>query len=264
VHPIERLRYVARAGGSVDQLVLVRETAGALASLGFDPAGLVTSCRRVLARHSTAGALWCLAARVLSAADPMHEAWRFCDELADDGTARKLSASLPEEATVMVVGWPDVVATALPRRGDLEVLVVDAYGEGAGLVRQLLSRDVEAVEVPVAGLGAAAAESDVVVVEAALAGPAAVIAPAGSRAAAAVARSAGRHTWLVVPAGRALPASLFDAACRPLAVDEPWESDEEIVPADLFDALVGPDGMRPADHLRLRVDCPVVPELLKL
>jgi len=264
VHPIERLRYVARAGGSVDQAVLVRETAGALASLGFDPAGLVTSCRRVVARHHTAGALWALAARVLTAADPIAEAWRFADELAEDPTARQLADAIPPDATVLVVGWPDVTAAALPRRGDVEVLVADSYGEGAGLVRQLAGRDVEAVEVPLTGLGAAAAECDVVLVEASLAGPATIVAPSGCRSAAAVASTAGRQSWLVAPAGRVLPVSLFEAACRALAVEDPWDADDELVPVDLFDHMVGPGGLAPADRLRLRSDCPVAPELLKL
>src|SRR3954453_22490711 len=62
VHPIERLRYVARSSGAPQQ-VLVRETAGALAALGFDPPGLVTACRRILDRHPLSGPLWGLAAR---------------------------------------------------------------------------------------------------------------------------------------------------------------------------------------------------------
>lgn len=263
MHPIERLRYVARAGGSIDQEVLVRETSGALASLGFDPAGLVTSCKRVLARHSTAGALWVLAARVLTAADPMAEGWRFADEIADDPTPKEIAAALPDGGSVLVVGWPDVIATALPRRGDIEVLVADAYGEGAGLVRQLAGRDVEAVEVPLTGLGAAAAVADVVLIEAAVAGPSAVVAPAGSRAAAAVARTAGGQSWLVAPVGRVLPPSLFDAACRGLTVDDPWESDDEIVPVDLFDRLIGPTGLVDIAEIRIRADCPVAAELLK-
>ena len=54
---LERLRYVARSSGA-PQEVLVRETAAALASLGFDPPGLVTACRRILDRHPLSGPLW--------------------------------------------------------------------------------------------------------------------------------------------------------------------------------------------------------------
>ena len=55
MHPIERLRYVARASGA-PQGVLVQETATALASFGSDPQGLVTACRRIVWRQPTSGA----------------------------------------------------------------------------------------------------------------------------------------------------------------------------------------------------------------
>ncbi len=63
MHPIERLRYVARASGG-DQRMLVRETAGALRGLGFDPAGLVVACRRIVERHPNSGPMWWLCATV--------------------------------------------------------------------------------------------------------------------------------------------------------------------------------------------------------
>ena len=80
MHPIERLRYVARVGG-VDQGELVREAAAALSGLSADPGGLIMSCRRLLARHPTAGALWFLCARLLTAGDIRAEAWKATEEL---------------------------------------------------------------------------------------------------------------------------------------------------------------------------------------
>ena len=80
MHPIERLRYVARSSGA-PQEVLVRETAGALAALGFDAAGLVTACRRILDRHPVSGPLWWLCARVLTSNDPNNEAWNAADDV---------------------------------------------------------------------------------------------------------------------------------------------------------------------------------------
>jgi len=262
MHPIERLRYVARAGG-VDQTMLVRETAGALASLGFDPAGLVTSCRRLLGRHPMAGALWTLSARVLTAAEPMTEAWTFADELEADSTARELAAAIPDDATVMLIGWPDVIPSALVRRGDLRVLVVDAFGEGSGLVNQLDSRDVDATDVPMTGVGAAAAACDIVLVEAAIAGPEGAVAASGSLAAAATARHSGAEVWLTVPVGRALPLSMWEFATSSLRGPEAWLNDDDIVPIELIDVIVGPDGRGAGDELRLRCDGPVAPELLR-
>ena len=125
MHPIERLRYVARAS-SGDQRMLVRETASAIAGLDLDPAGLVVACRRIVERHPTAGPLWWLCASLLAANDPFREAWGLADYVDDDPTPNQLMHLLPDDATVCVVGWPDLAGEALMRRGDATVLVIDA------------------------------------------------------------------------------------------------------------------------------------------
>ena len=112
MHPIERLRYVARASG-VPQSVLVREAAGALASFSREPQGLVTACRRMLARQPGSGPLLWLAARVLSSTDHIGELRRCIDALDDDPTALELRHGFPDGATVAFLGWPDVAATAV-------------------------------------------------------------------------------------------------------------------------------------------------------
>lgn len=263
VHPIERLRAVARSSGA-EQGLLVRETAGALAALGFDPPGLVTACRRILERHPSAGALWWLSARVLTAGEPVAEAWRAADELDADPTVDELAAALPDEATVCVLGWPDVVGDALPRRGDLTVLVVDALGEGSGLVRRLRRADVDTVDVAPSGLGAAVVDAGLVVLEATAVGPDGFTAAPGSRAAAAVARHAGVPVWLVVPRGRLLPGRLWQALVRRLeGQGDPWDADTEVVPVDLVDRVVGPAGPEDVVAALRRVDCPVAPELTR-
>ena len=66
MHPIERLRYVARAG-AVDPAVLVQESAAALAGLDDEPGNLILSARRLLSRHPASGPLWALCARLLTA-----------------------------------------------------------------------------------------------------------------------------------------------------------------------------------------------------
>ena len=64
--------------------------------------------------------------------------------------------------------------------------------------------------------------------------------------------------------GRLLPVRIWDAMTSRLdRQGEPWELDEDIVPIDLVDCLVGPSGPEPvADALR-RTDCPIAPELLR-
>src|SRR4051794_9059233 len=118
--------------------MLVRETAAALAAVGSEEAvGLVPACRRLIDRHLTAGPMWWLAARVLTAADPVAEAWVASDDIEHDATAAHLVRHLPDEATVTVVGWPSIVGHALRRRADLEVLIADAGGDGSALAHRL-------------------------------------------------------------------------------------------------------------------------------
>ena len=87
MHPIERLRYVARAAGA-DAESLVRETAGALRGLGLDTAGLVVACRRIVERHPTCGPLWWLCARMLTSSDPMAAARAAVEEIECDDDDR--------------------------------------------------------------------------------------------------------------------------------------------------------------------------------
>jgi hypothetical protein len=230
----------------------------------MDPAGLVTACRRIVDRHPTSAPLWWLSARVLTAPDPLAEAWRAAEEIEVDTTGTALARALPDDALVCVLGWPEVIGDALVRRGDASVLVVDTLGEGSGLVRRLRRADVDVDDVAPSGLGAAAASADLVLLEASAVGPSTALAVAGSRAAAAVARHAGVPVWLVAGVGRLLPARMWDALVTRLdEAAEPWEADDELVPIDLVDRLCGTAGPEAlADGLR-RVDCPITPELFR-
>lgn len=262
MHPIERLRYVARASGA-DQELLVRETAHALFAFRDDSAGLVAAARRIVDRHPTSGPLWWLCSRMLTASDPDREGWDAVDEISSDPTATELGYALEAEATACLIGWPEVVGDALPRRGDVEVLAVDSLGEGSGLVRRLTQAGIDAVDVPTSGLGAAVAASDVLLLEAVAAGPDGFLAVSGSLAAATVARHAGVPVWAVAGVGRWLPARMWTALLerREARTEDPWDLDEELVPFDLVDLVCTPGGLEPhADAVR-RTSCPVAPEL---
>jgi len=263
MHPIERLRMVARAAGEGPALV-AQEAAGALVAFGDDPAGLVTACRRLVDRQPTSGPIWWLAARVLTSSDPTTEAWRAVEQLQDDPTAERVAATLPDGAVVTVVGLGEHTADALVRRGDVEVLLVDNDTVEPMAIRRLQRADTMLDAVPAAGLGSAVAASDLVLFEASALGPGGLVASAGSRPAAAVARHAEIPVWAVAGIGCTLPRRLWDAlASRITDGDEPWLAAEEIVPLDLVDAVIGPEGLRPTAHAAAGADCPVAPELLK-
>ena len=265
MHPIEHLRYVARAAGA-DPALLVAETADALSGVvRVEPAGLVPACRRLIERHLSVGPVWWLSARVLTASDAVAAAHAAAHDMQADPTASRLASGLPDDATVSIVGWPGVAGVALRRRGDLEVLVTDAQGEGSMFARRLDDSGTPAFVVPDAGVAAAVMVSDLVVVEATAAGPSGVLAALGSHSAAAVAAHRGVPVWAVAGEGRVLPGPLWDALLRRLdeGQAEPWDRAVELVPASLLTEVVGPEGRQLPDDALRRSTCPVAPELLR-
>lgn len=262
MHPIERLRYVARSTDA-DPDEILRAAAASLAGFADDPASLVTACRRLVDRHPANGPVWWLCARTLTAVDPADEAWRCLDDALGDPTPAELAHALPDGARVGVVGWPDRLLDSFGRRGDLEVRVVDVEGDGPGFVRELDGREVNAVDVAVTGLAAAAAVSDLVVLDATAVGPETAIVAAGGWAMAAVAQTAGVPVWLVAGAGRIMPPTLWSSVTGRLrgGATAPWGSGHDLLPLDLVDAMIGPTGPEPVAAGLRRGTVPDAPEL---
>jgi len=252
---------VARASGEEPGL-LAREAAAALAGCADDPRALVLACRRLVERQPASGPMWWLAARVVAAADPETEAWLSAELLREDPTPAVVAASLPDDAVVTVLGWPEQVTEALRRRGDARVLVVDSLGDGSPLVVALDRAGSDASLVPEVGIGAAVANSTLVLLDASAVGPGGFLAVTGSHAAAAVAYTEQIPVWVVAGAGRVLPPRLWGALVdKVTALGDPWDGDWEVVPIELATAVVGPEGpLSPADA-RESVDCPDAPEL---
>jgi len=266
VHPIERLRYVARSSG-VDHRLLVRETAQALRGLGAEPHELVVSSRRIVQRHPSAGPLWWLCARMLTAPDPLRTAWQLADEVEADPTPAVIARELPDAAVVCTVGWPDLAADALTRRGDVIVLAVDSDGCGSGMVRQMERSGVEVSDISSAAAGTAAAAADVVLIEAAAVSGSEALCPVGSRALAAAAYCAEVPVWLVAGVGRRLPEPLWRQLTRRYVESPaPWTFDVELVPVATVSHVAGPTGVRELTAANagelLAPECPSVPELL--
>jgi hypothetical protein len=93
MHPIERLRYVARIGADRPDLV-AREAALALLPGCDRPAELVVACRRLLDRHPAAGPLWWVASVALTAAHAFAALDDALDRLEGDPTERHLAEAL--------------------------------------------------------------------------------------------------------------------------------------------------------------------------
>ncbi|MDH3752366.1 MAG: hypothetical protein OEU32_00735 [Acidimicrobiia bacterium] len=262
MHPVERLRHVARSSGA-PQALLVQETAAALSAFADDPNGLLTACRRMLARQPTSGPLLWLAANMLAAPDARAAGRDAVRRITDDPTPDELARALPSDATICILGWPDLAADALVSRADLDVLVVDVAGEGSGFVRRLELNELDCADVPIGGLGAAVAASDVLVVEASALGPDHAVAVVGSLAAAAVAATTTTETWMVAGVGRHLPTRMWSALERRLhaSLREPWEADDERVALELVTCVIGPEGPEAPESARRHTDCPIVPEL---
>jgi hypothetical protein len=241
MHPIERLRYVARASGDGSSLLL-GEAAGALASFSHDPAALVTACRRLVDRQPHAAAMWWLAARVLVSPEPDSEAWIAADLVESDPAPSLVRDLVPEDSTVVVLGWPERIASGLARRGDVRILIVDALGDGSSLARRLerSGSDVDLVEER--AVAAAVRSASLVMIEPYGLGPSGAVCVTGSDAAASVAHHHGVPVWAVAGVGTALPDPLWGAYLSALSLgpadERALDADLEVVPATVIDAVV--------------------------
>lgn len=265
MHPIEQLRYVARASGA-DARLLVAEAASALRIFGRDPAGLLTGCRRLLTRQPAVGPLWWLCTRLVLSADQRSEARLVVEELHADTTDRRLAEALPDGSTIAMIGWPDLVVKTLGRRrADCSALVIDVDGLGPSVTRRLERDEIEAEYFDGSRMAGVVAECDVVVLEAAAASPSAALVDTGGLALAATARALGRPVWLVVPVGCLLPEPYWRTLVeRVIDIDKPaFVATAEVIGLGLIDRVVRPDSViEGAAMSSLDPDCAAATELL--
>ena len=263
MHPIEHLRYVARAGGG-DPGDLAREVAFALGSMRADPANLVVASRRMIERHPDAGPMWWLCAHLLVSDDPSTLAWELADLLMDDPVVDRLAAALPADGTVVTVGNPSTIADALIERDDLRVWCADSEFRAGDLVRRLDRAEVAAEPITHDQLPAAAADADLVLIEAAAACDRRVLTTLGSQVLAATATSSSTPVWLVTPTGTRIPHQyVAEVARRAIPDDDGWGASVDDLPTDLIDAVVNADGRSTEVAVALRSECPFAPELLR-
>ena len=227
---MERLRLVARAGGSVREVAL--GAAQALSPVAGNPAALLTACRRLVARKPGSGPLVWLAARALCAPNSADALRRSEALLRADPTPDRIGASLPAGSVVLVARGVPYPGSG--RRPDLHVV--------AG----------EETAVPVA---------DLVLAEATAWGPDGWLAPTGTAALLQHASASRVAVWVVVGRGVALPEqmwSLVVAAHRP----DQWAGFglDLLAPAPVVQVLGEMGPMLPGS-VAGRSDCPVVAEL---
>jgi hypothetical protein len=264
MHPIERLRWVARSPEG-DTSLVAAEAADALAGFADDPAGLVIASRRLIERRPAAAPLWWLASRVLCSLDPAVEAMNAAADLERDRTPVALAGDLPG-GTVAIVGWPDQAGAALRMRGRMggdeaaadRVVVVPGGPDSWRCVDWLQSHGVDARLLRAGEVAAAGRRCVLALLEATAVGPDSFVAAAGSAALAGAAREAHRPVWLVAGVGRVLPGPLYDALVRRVGDDRAFE----VVPLDVVDDVAGPAGPVPRAQLP-RPACPVAAELLR-
>lgn len=259
VTPAERLRSVTRRG--VDDDHLAAAAADALAGFADEPASLVVACRRVLAHHRAHGALWWVCSRILAASDPVAAARLAVRELEADRTGDRLGATLPlldEGQIVTIVGYSSTIDAALLERFDIEAFAVRLDGDDpvAALRRRRNDNAVRVVDEwdPVLERTAR------LLVSATAIGPERALVPLGSGSALdAIGASTEREIWLIGGVGRVLPARVYDMIVSSLEPDAMFEE----MSVQRFDRLAGPRGLERPSDATARIDCPVVPELLR-
>ncbi len=237
MHPIERLRYIAR-DGYVPTDVIVEEVVAAFAHLAEEPAGL-TSLRRVLVRQGWCGPLWWAAARMLTASDGYAECREILRDLAEDRTGEEFDALLGSGhiGRVGVIGWTEQAALSLVNSPDTEVTVFDVAGEGEPAASQLAAYGANVAEiVPSHRIAGSMGSLDLVLVDAALAGPAEFLAPTGAAAVLAEAAFSEVPRGLIAGIGRRLPGWLYESASAH-AVAHPPRSTERVA-ASAIDRLI--------------------------
>jgi hypothetical protein len=262
-HPIERLRWIARAEGEAAS-VLAGEAAWTLAELAeTEPAALLTACRRLLERHPDCGPLWWTAARLVSGDDAFEEGRRAAAQLCSDSTPERLASALRGAVTsgeVILLTMPtDVSRQALERGRAWEVRLLSGHFGiryemrasgplGGGVTGYLAGEEDEALA------GAA-----VLLVEALAAGGSRCLVEPVAAGALGAAAAAGVPAWLVVGTGRALPARLFERA----AEESERRGSGVAVPTGSFACGIGPEGRGEPGTVVASVTCPPGLELLR-
>ena len=264
MHPIEHLRYVARAHGA-DPVEVALGAADALAGVSRDPAAALVSARRLVEHHPTNAPLWSVCAHAVTSMDPYRDVDDLAKRIANDSTATNLVDALEGATTICMVGWSGHLVDALARRGDIHALVVDSLGDGQDALRYLSRREVSCELVAPEGMASAAESADATILSALAVGDESVLCVGGSLALAAVAYCVQQPVWMVASEGTRLPSGLFTAMVNGVRDrPDPWASGFDVVSHALITSVFGPTiSSGSADTLARMTTCPAADELLR-
>lgn len=262
MHPIERLRWIARADGE-PAASLVTEAAWTLADLAeTEPQAVLSACRRLIERHPTCGPLYWAGATILTADDPVEAAHRISAALLDDPTtghlATELNSSVTPGSVVVACEPAETLRGALERRPRYEVRLVGSLADLRSGVRMLAASGAEVTGYLDEELDEALDGAAVIVVEALAAGPSVALVTSTGAALAHEALPAALPCWLSVPTGRALPAPLVAAAVQ-AGLDS---GEAEVLGPDEFTLAVGPGGAGDPASVVSASSCPAASELV--
>ncbi|MGD0084054.1 MAG: hypothetical protein ABSD78_12775 [Acidimicrobiales bacterium] len=285
MHPIERLRWIARAEDE-PAASLASEAAWTLGELARqEPTALLTACRRLLDRHPACGPLWWVSCRLMAADDAVDVAHRAAAELCSDSTPDRIAAALRQSFTAT-----DVVALTVPLELSAQALltskpyplrVVASPWSIRRSMRQLAGLGASEITGWTSGEELEALDgASVLLVEALAAGRRGVLAEPMAAAAVEAARAANVPVWATVGVGRALPDRLFDSIVE--LVDRGTADGEDahaagdveptgaivdalavLVPLDVFDLAIGPELTADPPTVIADVTCPPGLELLR-
>ncbi len=227
---MERLRLVARAGGSAREVAL--GAAQALSPVAENPAALLTACRRLVARRPGSGPLVWLAARALCAPNPADALRQSEVLLRADPTPDRIGGSLPAGSVVVVA--QGVPYPGSDRRPDLQVVV---------------------------GEEAAVPAADLVLAEATAWGPDGWLAPTGTAALLQQASASGVEVWVVVGRGVALPEQMWSLVVADRRPDQWAGFGLDLLGSAPVVQVLGETGPVIPGSVAGRSDCPVVAEL---
>jgi hypothetical protein len=262
MHPIERLRWIARAEDE-PAASLASEAAWTLGELTeHEPTALLTACRRLLDRHPACGPLWWVSAQLAAAGDPLEAGRRAAAELCSDPTVNRIGQALRSSYTatdVLVLTAPvDLVLPALESSKPYPLRVISTPWSLRRSMRALsavVSSDVTGWSV---GEEHEAVDgASVLLVEVLAAGGAEALASPGTAGVVRAANDLAVPVWAVIGVGRAIPDRLFEAAA------ERAGEDADRLGLDVFSLAIGPDHTGDPVDVAARVTCPPGPELLR-